>query len=175
MVIFFTLFPLIVAWIMVQLPDTFLLSFWLIAMVFMLAIQDYIRTNVVQEAYKIVSTSMSPRVLKGDYVLVDKTAYDKEPVARGGIIIYVFPDDRSKDFIRQVVALPGDEISSAKGEFVAHGKVLVIGPAQSGKVLDSDSYGLVDMRDIVGKVKQIYFSKEEHGIRWRRIRRLLSL
>ncbi len=215
MVIFFTLFPLIVAWMTVRLPDVFLLpgvilalllavavylyavfdafrterkeellkssyqsgffylAFWLVSMVFMLTIQNYIRTNIV-EAYKIVTESMSPHVLKGDYVLVDKTAYHKEPVNRGEIIIHVFPDDRSKVFIRQVVALPNDELSLAAGTRVAHGTILVKGYAKSGKILDSDSFGPIDMRDIVGKVKQIYFSKGAEGIRWQRIGQLMS-
>ena len=77
-------------------------------------------------------------------------------------------------FIRQVVALPNDEISNASGTRVAHGTILVKGYAKSGKILGSDSFGPIDIRDIVGKVKQIYFSKGTEGIRWQRIGQLMT-
>ncbi len=145
----------------------FYLAFVLVVVTLMSAVQNYIKRDIV-EAYKIVSTSMSPKVLNGDYVLVDKTAYEHEPMARGDIIIHVYPDDRSKDFIREIVALPGDTVEGYSKP-VPHGTVLVQGSKANSKVLDSESYGPVDMRDIVGKVRQVYFSKDAKGIRWKRI------
>lgn len=66
----------------------FYLAFWLVAMIFIAVVQQYIRDHLV-EAYRIVSHSMSPTVLAGDYVLVDKVFYVRGPV-RKGILLSMF-------------------------------------------------------------------------------------
>ncbi len=81
----------------------------------------FIRTFVVQ-AYKIPSGSMIPTLDIGDHILVNKFIhgirlpfFDKVviPVAspkRGDIIVFKFPNDESKDFIKRVVGLPGETV-----------------------------------------------------------------
>src|SRR5688572_23994787 len=83
-----------------------------------------IRTFVVQ-AFKIPSGSMEDTLLIGDHILVNKLAYgiqlpfmhDKlrlfglmDDPARGDIIVFPFPRDPSRDFIKRVVGLPGDRV-----------------------------------------------------------------
>lgn len=80
-----------------------------------------IRTFVVQ-AYKIPSRSMVPTLLVGDHLLVNKFIYGvKIPVIRrmlipvtnpqrGDIIVFIYPQDRSKDFIKRVIGVAGDKI-----------------------------------------------------------------
>ncbi len=148
----------------------FYIAAWLAAFALMFTADQYIRENIVQ-AFKIVTASMSPTVLKGDYVLADKTAYRNHPVRKGDIIIVVYPDDRSKVLIRQVVALPGNTFTLLTGESltVPHGTILIEDSLPGASALDSHTFGPVDMRDIVGKVTQVYFSKEHGDIRWQRI------
>jgi signal peptidase I len=149
----------------------FYLAFWLVGMASLLACDSYLKDHIVHP-YKIAGLSMEPQILRGDYVLVNKTSYTKRPVQRGDIIIHVFPDDRSKDYIRRIQALPGDTVPQADGQkiVVPHGTVLVAGNPQDGRAIqDSRDFGPVDMRDIVGQVKQIYFSRGPEGIRWGRI------
>jgi signal peptidase I len=80
----------------------------------------FIRTFVVQ-AFKIPSGSMLPTLQIGDHLLVNKFIYGirlpfagtllvpiKEP-KRGDIIVFRFPRDRSTDYIKRVVGLPGDK------------------------------------------------------------------
>ncbi len=150
------------------------LAAWLVGFTCMVAADSYMKNNIV-EAYRIVGSSMEPAVLKGDYVLADKTAYRDQQVRTGDVVIMVYPDDRSKVLIRSVVGLPGDEISLSptKRLRVPHGHVFVRGSNRED-VYDSDRFGAVDMRDIVGKVTQIYFSRAEDHIRWKRIGTLVN-
>lgn len=148
------------------------LSYWLISMVVMASVQGHIRQHYIH-AYKIAGSSMEPSVLQGDYVLVDKTAYRREPVKAGDIIIHVYPNDRSKDFIRQVIALPGEMLPDGSEGKVPVGTVIVKG--QGKEAIDSGTYGPVDLRDVIGKVRQVYFSKGRSGIRWNRVGKVISL
>ena len=81
----------------------------------------FIRTFVVQ-AFKIPSGSMKPTLQVGDHILVNKFIYGvkipylstvvlpvKDP-QRGDIVVFKFPVDPRKDFIKRVIALPGDVV-----------------------------------------------------------------
>ncbi|HPV48572.1 MAG TPA: signal peptidase I [Smithellaceae bacterium] len=80
-----------------------------------------IRAFVVQ-AYKIPSQSMVPTLLVGDHLLVCKFLYGvKIPVLRrtiipvgqpkrGDIVVFQYPMDRSKDYIKRVIGVEGDKI-----------------------------------------------------------------
>ena len=152
----------------------FYMAVWLVGMVMILTSDQYLRDNVV-EAYRIVGKSMVPTVLPGDYVLVKKPAYRNQGLKKGDIVIAVYPDDRSKALIRRIDALPGEIVSTEDGKSftVPHGTVMVKG--SSKEAVDSSTFGPLDMRDIVGRVTQIYFSKDERGIRWSRIAELVNL
>ncbi len=81
----------------------------------------FIRTFVVQ-AFKIPSGSMIPTLLVGDHILVNKFIYGVKipfinktviPVGspkRDDVIVFIYPVDKSKDFIKRVIGLPGDEL-----------------------------------------------------------------
>jgi signal peptidase I len=86
----------------------------------------FIRQFVV-EAFKIPSGSMIPTLDIGDHLLVNKFIYGprlpftdirifswKEP-KRGDIIVFKYPKNESKNFIKRVVGLPGDKIEIKKG------------------------------------------------------------
>jgi signal peptidase I len=93
---------------------------WTEAIIFAFLIAMFIRTFVVQ-AFKIPSSSMVPTLEVGDHILVWKFIYGiKVPLVdrkllvrspeRGDIIVFVYPKDRSKDFIKRVIALPGEKV-----------------------------------------------------------------
>jgi signal peptidase I len=81
----------------------------------------FVRTFIVQ-AFKIPSSSMEPTLLVGDYLLVNKFIYGtrfpftdkkifefKKP-RRGDIIVFIYPKDRSKDFIKRVIGEEGEKV-----------------------------------------------------------------
>jgi signal peptidase I len=81
----------------------------------------FIRTFIIC-AYKIPSKSMVPTLLVGDHILVNKFIYGVKipllrrtviPVSepkRGEIVVFIFPKDRSKDFIKRVIGVAGDKV-----------------------------------------------------------------
>lgn len=146
----------------------FYLAAWLVGTVLILSTDHYMKSNIVQ-AYKIVGDSMAPTVLRGDYVLAKKLTYRSHTVKAGDIVIAVYPDDRSKVLIRKIESMPGEEFTEKDGSImtVPHGAVMVRGTGSNA--VDSLTFGPLDMRDIVGKVTHIYFSRNERGIRWERI------
>jgi signal peptidase I len=86
----------------------------------------FIRQFVV-EAFKIPSGSMIPTLRIGDHLLVNKFVYGprfpftdtrifsgKDP-QRGDIIVFKYPENESKNFIKRVVGLPGDKIEIKNG------------------------------------------------------------
>jgi signal peptidase I len=82
----------------------------------------------------------------------------------------VYPDDRSKIFIRRIEGLPGEAIilTNGKKENVPHGMIYVLGENKEHSI-DSREFGFVPLIDIIGKVRQIYYSSGDEGVRWNRI------
>ena len=151
-------------------------ALWLLGSVVIMGfVNDYSKSHIM-EAYKIVGASMEPVVLKGDRVIADKTAYQRMPPNRGDVIVFVYPDDRSKIFIKRIEALPGDVITQADGrqETVPHGSVYVLGDNR-GQSTDSRTFGFVPLRDVTGKVRQVYYSLGEEGIRWSRVGAVIGM
>jgi signal peptidase I len=95
----------------------------------------FIRTFVVQ-AFKIPSGSMKDTLLIGDHILVNKFVYGvKAPFLkktiipinnpqREDIIVFEFPEDPSKDFIKRVVGIPGDVIEIRNKRLYVNGKAV---------------------------------------------------
>ena len=174
-----------------------------------------IRTFVVQ-AFKIPSGSMLPTLQIGDHILVNKFVYGprfevpfsqwslgqlpglREPRV-GDIIVFIYPRERDKDFIKRIVAVAGQTVE-ARGNAVfvdgkraeeahAHyekrdhvdfgpytvpaGHVFVMGDNRD-ESYDSRFWGPVPVQDIKGLAMVIYWSwGGEHFVRWDRLGRLV--
>ena len=63
------------------------------------------------QAFKLPANSMAPTLLTGDHVLIDKSiSWNNKVLQRGEIIVFKFPEDETKEFIKRVVGLPGETI-----------------------------------------------------------------
>jgi len=113
----------------------------------------FIRTFVVQ-AFKIPSGSMKPTLQIGDHILVNKFIYGvkipylntvllpaKKP-QRGDIVVFKYPLDPKKDFIKRVIGLPGDAVEIRE-------KVIYI----NGQRLNHDVGVFSDPRTIAGNIR----------------------
>jgi len=68
----------------------------------------------VVSAYRVSSSSMEDTLLEGDYIFVNQLAYDfGSPPQIGDIIVFEYPNNPSKDFIKRIVAGPGQEVQIA--------------------------------------------------------------
>jgi signal peptidase I len=153
----------------------FYIAAWIVGSVLFLgSVYSYARNNVFA-VYKIASESMEPQTLKGDRVVVDKTAYNRISPNKGDIVVFIYPDDRSKVYIKRIAALPGETIKLADGSIymVPHGEVYVLGD-NAGTSSDSRNFGPVPLADVLGKARLVCWSHGPEGVRWERIGMTLS-
>lgn len=119
---------------------------WIEAFIIAVALALFLRTFLVQ-AYKIPSGSMEPTLLIGDHIMVDKLRYGLrlpdsffgftpfageipyghylfrlERVHRGDVVVFVFPLDPTKDFIKRVIGIGGDTVAVKDGVVFLNGK-----------------------------------------------------
>jgi len=73
-----------------------------------------LRTFVVQ-AFWIPSGSMIPTLMPGDRVLVAKFWYHFTEPKRGQIVVFKYPLDPTRDFVKRLIALPGDTVEIKNG------------------------------------------------------------
>lgn len=95
----------------------------------------FIRTFVVQ-AFKIPTGSMENNLLIGDHLLVNKVVYSpsgfpgedalmgKKPIQRGHVVVFKYPEDPARDFIKRVIGLPGETIEIKGKQVHIDGKPL---------------------------------------------------
>jgi signal peptidase I len=141
---------------------------WMLGAFMMSAANNYIKANSVQ-AFKIPSLSMEPAIMQGDMIFVDRTFYRRAQPEVGDIVVFVYPDDRSKMFIKRIAGLPGNEVNfNEQQQIVPHGSVFVLGDNEQHSK-DSRELGFVPLRDIIGKTMVVYFSSGPDGIRWDRL------
>ena len=95
----------------------------------------FVRTWVVQ-AFKIPTGSMENNLLIGDHLLVNKFIYGLEPTAferavlpvrdirRGDIVVFKYPDEPQRDFIKRVIGLPGETVELRDKKVLVNGRPL---------------------------------------------------
>jgi signal peptidase I len=146
---------------------------------------------------------MSTTLLPGDSVLVNRLLYRLHPPRRGDIIVFRFPQADGREFMKRVIALPGDVVEERVGRFQVNGiplpnrlsdqsdrgvavtlneaprripigQLYVLGDNQDAS-LDSRFWGTVDKRNVDGKAFLICWSRGKHwwNTRWDRIGRWL--
>ena len=97
---------------------------WAISIVIAIALAFLIRTFVV-EPYMVEGPSMLPTLQNHERLLVNKFIYDFSEPQKGEIIVFRYPRDPSRDFIKRVIATGGDTIEiRAGGRVYVNGELL---------------------------------------------------
>ncbi len=151
------------------------LSVWMRDLVISLAISGFIIIFLYQPV-KVEGTSMMPGLDDQERIFINKFVYRLEPIERGDIIVFRYPRDPSKSYIKRVIGVAGDRVRIEEGQVYLNGERLreayvpsrfaddrsypeVVVPAHSFFLLgdhrtmsdDSRDFGPVDERYIYGK------------------------
>ena len=73
------------------------------------------------ELYIVDGPSMTPTLHNNERLLVNKLVYYLQEPERGEVLIFKFPKDQTRDFIKRVIAVPGDTIEIRGGEVFVNG------------------------------------------------------
>lgn len=109
---------------------------WVESIIVAFILAMFVRTFVVQ-AFKIPTGSMRPTLLEGDLILVNKFIYGakipftscrlpkvREP-QRGDVIVFIYPEDPKKDFIKRLVATESEAVEIKNGTVYINGRPLL--------------------------------------------------
>jgi signal peptidase I len=142
--------------------------------------------NTATGRFRIEGYSMIPTLQEGEYVIIDKLSYYLSDPERGDVIVLHFPNDRSRDFIKRVMGVPGDHIEIGDGQVRINGTVLdepyinadpsyngtwdvpedsyfVLGDNRNNSS-DSHNWSFLPRDDVVGKAWVIYWGPENWGL-----------
>jgi len=73
---------------------------------------------------KVEGTSMAPLLSDQERIFINKFVYRFEPIERGDVVVFWYPLDRSKSFIKRVVGLPGEKIEIRQGIVYVNGHAI---------------------------------------------------
>jgi len=96
---------------------------WLRDLVVSLAISAFIIIFLYQPV-KVEGTSMMPSLEDQERIFVNKFVYRLEPIERGDIVVFRYPRDPSKSYIKRVIGMQGDDIHIDGGQVYVNGKAL---------------------------------------------------
>jgi signal peptidase I len=89
---------------------------------------------------KVEGTSMAPLLSDQERIFINKFVYRFEPIERGDVIVFWYPLDRTKSFIKRVIALPGETIEIRAGHLYIDNREWAE-PYVPKAYLDGMSYG----------------------------------
>ncbi|HXA57365.1 MAG TPA: signal peptidase I [Candidatus Acidoferrum sp.] len=88
---------------------------------------------------KVEGTSMAPLLSDQERIFINKFVYHFEPIERGDVVVFWYPLDRSKSFIKRVIGLPGDTVEIRDGHLYLNNEEMDE-PYVPASYLDGSSY-----------------------------------
>lgn len=104
---------------------------------------------------KVEGTSMAPLLSDQERIFINKFVYRFEPIERGDVVVFWYPLDRSKSFIKRVVGLPGETIELRHGRLFIDDRELSESYVPAS-FFDGSSYGPLQI------AKGSYFVMGDH-------------
>ena len=93
---------------------------WFRDILFAFAIAIFIVIFIVQPV-KVEGTSMQPRLVDQERIFVNRFIYRFQDIDRGDVVVFWYPRDRSKSFIKRVMGVPGDKVEIRYGTVYING------------------------------------------------------
>ena len=161
---------------------------WVRDLVVSVAIAAFIIIFLYQPV-RVEGTSMLPMLEDQDRLFINKIAYRMGDIHQGDVVVFQYPRDHEKSYIKRVIALPGDRLRINQGDVYVNGKRLpepyvpsrftddrsqpeIVLPANEYWVMgdhrsissDSRDFGPVDRSLIDGKAVFVYWPMEQVGV-----------
>lgn len=161
---------------------------WVRDLVISIAVSTFIIIFLYQPV-RVEGTSMLPMLEDQDRLFINKLAYRVGEIHRGDVVVFLYPHDHEKSYIKRVIALPGDDLRIDHGRVFVNGKLLeekyvprqfedersqpeMTVPANEYFVMgdhrsissDSRDFGPVDRDLIYGKAAFVYWPMEQVGV-----------
>lgn len=156
---------------------------------FISAIASVMIITFLYQPVRVEGTSMLPRLEDSDRLFINKFVYHIEGIHRGDIVVFHYPRDPEKSYIKRVIALPGDRIRIDHGQVWVNGKALkepyvpekyrdtrsmaeMVVPDDSYFMMgdhrsissDSREFGPVERSLIYGKAVFVYWPAKDAGV-----------
>lgn len=152
-----------------------------------LALVLFFAINFITARIRVDGSSMEPNFHNGDYVIVNRLAYQMGDIQRGDVVVFPYPRNPEEDYIKRVIGLPGDRVAVYGGlvyvngtpieepyiaspaiedlseRVVPDGFVYVLGDNRNASS-DSRSWGPLSIEEIIGKAIFRYYPFNNIGI-----------
>lgn len=158
-----------------------------IAETIILTLVIFLLIRTVVQNFRVEGMSMEPNFHDGQFLLINKLAYKLGDLERGDVIVFRYPRDPSRDFIKRVIGLPGETVEIINGQVYINGELLGIdyhtneAGYNSGAVTlgpddifvlgdnrpnssDSHSWGTLPRDLIIGRVVLSYWPPDKWGL-----------
>lgn len=113
--------------------------------------------------YKIPTGSMRPTFLEGDRIFVDKVSYRFHEPERGDIIVFKYPLDKKKDFVKRLVGLPGDKVEVRDGKLVVNGRIVDDAPFANYYYYNRDDWDYGKRGQVIEVPEGSYFAMGDNS------------
>jgi signal peptidase I len=153
------------------------------------AVASVLIITFLYQPVRVEGTSMLPRLEDSDRLFINKFVYHFEAIERGDVVVFHYPRDPEKSYIKRVIALPGDTLRIDHGRVYVNGKFVrepyvpreyrddqsmaeMVIPADTYFMMgdhrsisqDSRVFGPVDRSLIYGKAVFIYWPARDLGV-----------
>ena len=152
-----------------------------------LALVLFFIINTVTARIRVEGSSMLPSLHHNNYVIVSRLTYRFGVVERGDVVVFEFPHNKNEDYIKRVIALPGETIEISNGFVYINGQPIeepyinaplardypaVMVPQEMVYVMgdnrndssDSRRWGALSVEDIIGKAIFVYWPLSDFGM-----------
>jgi signal peptidase I len=153
------------------------------------AVASVLIITFLYQPVRVEGTSMLPRLEDRDRLFINKFVYHITAIERGDVVVFHYPRDPEKSYIKRVIALPGDRIAVDRGQVLVNGNLIrenyvplmyrdsrsmaeMVVPAETYFMMgdhrsissDSREFGPVDRSLIYGKAVFIYWPARDAGV-----------